>query len=113
MPAPSLLGITRGNSIARQLPPRRPTSARLTPEASSRTRTSPGPAIGVGMSPKLSTSGAAPVRSYQTAFIRKRLRSEGARECTAVEQDVLPGDEACLRPAEKRASQPKFLGIAE
>jgi len=41
----------------------------IDPEASSRTRTSPGPAIGVGASPKVSTSGAAPVRSYQTAFI--------------------------------------------
>src|SRR5260370_16507513 len=65
------------------------------------------------MSPKVSTSGAGPVRSYQTVFIRKRFQSERARECTTVEQDVLPGDEACPCPAEKRAGQPKFLGVAE
>src|SRR6266481_3291355 len=65
------------------------------------------------MSPKVSTSGAAPVRSYQTAFIQSGLPSERARECAAIEQDVLSGDEACFRPAEKRASEAKFLRVAE
>src|SRR6202163_518097 len=113
MPAPSRWVITRVNPVARSLPARRPTSAGLTPEASSRTRTSPGPATGVGMSPKVSTSGAAPVRSYQTAFISEHFHSQRARECAAIKQDVLARDKARLGAAEKRASLAEFLGVAE
>src|SRR4030088_2143965 len=43
----------------------------------------------------------------------ERLHSQRAWERAAIEQDVLSGDEACLGPAENRASPPAFLGVAE
>src|SRR5215813_1289676 len=68
IPAPSLFVMTFGYSIAGG-PRRRYVSDGLTPEASSFTRTSPWPALGVGSSPQTRTSSAAPCRSYQTARI--------------------------------------------
>src|SRR5437660_1374496 len=84
-------------------------TAGLTPDASSRTRTSTGPATGVGLSPRLRTSIAGPQRSYQTA----RIRLQRAREGATVEQDVLTGDEAGFRAAQERAGQAELFGIAK
>src|SRR5947209_14096202 len=72
-PAPSLLVMTLGYSMAGG-PRRRYVSDGLTPEASSFTRTSPWPALGVGSSPQTRTSSAAPCRSYQTARIVVSLK---------------------------------------
>src|SRR6202171_3488712 len=47
------------------------------------------------------------------SLVPNGLHSQRARKCAAIEQDVLPGDVACLGAAEKRASPPEFLGIAE
>src|SRR5947209_18994709 len=41
------------------------------------------------------------------------LTSERAGEGAAVEQDVLPGDEAGLGAAQECAGEPKFLGVAD
>src|SRR6202012_2585107 len=112
-PAPSLFGITRSNSIAAYEPARRPTSAGLTPDACRRTSTSPGPATGVGMSPKFSTSEAGPVRSYQTAFMHAVPASHRAGISTAVEQEVLASDKTGLGAAQECAGEPKLLGVAD
>src|SRR5262249_32809199 len=45
------------------------TSVGLSPEATTRRRTSPGPGSGTGSSPTFRTSAAAPTRSYQAARI--------------------------------------------
>src|SRR3954453_4318509 len=67
-PEPSLCGTIRGNGIG--LPshlPRFFVSPGFTPERATRTRTSPGPASGSGISPTWSTSAAGPGRWYQAA----------------------------------------------
>src|SRR5215212_3440672 len=51
------------------------TSPGLTPEAWTRTRTSPAPGRGASITPTVSTSLARPPRSYQAARIRKPPRS--------------------------------------
>src|SRR5689334_9771081 len=67
MPAPSLCGTTFAPPSGR--PARLFTSEGLTPETLSLTRTSPGPGSGVGRSPTIKTSRAAPLRSYHAAFM--------------------------------------------
>ena len=62
------------------VPARRPTSAGLTPEASRRTRTSPGAATGVGMSPKVSTSGGGPGSFVPDGFHQRRARITSCRD---------------------------------
>src|SRR5437764_11734355 len=45
--------------------------------------------------------------------VRTRPPSQRARERAAIEQDVLPGDEAGLVGAEKGTGEAKFLRVAE
>src|SRR5262245_1418589 len=66
-PAPSWWGTTRGKPIGRD-PARDFTSVGFRPEATIRTRTSPGPGSGTGISPTRKTSAAGPFFSYQAAF---------------------------------------------
>src|SRR5436190_898241 len=67
-PAPSLCGTTRGNGIVDPSHPRRFfVSPGFTPESEMRTRTSPAPGTGAGISPVARTSAAGPCRSYQAA----------------------------------------------
>lgn len=52
----------------------------FTPDAWTRTRNSPEPGFESGISPKVSTSRAGPLRSYQIAFMAASRRSRsGAR----------------------------------
>src|SRR5262245_34322671 len=66
-PAPSWWGTTRGKPIGRD-PARDFTSVGFRPEATIRTRTSPGPGSGTGILPTRKTSAAGPFFSYQAAF---------------------------------------------
>src|SRR5213079_565489 len=46
-------------------------------------------------------------------FAHTRPPSQRARKGAAIEQDVLSGNEACFRAAQKSASKAKFLRVAE
>src|SRR5487761_730503 len=78
VPAPSWCGTTRGKATGRPRQPLRPlVSDGLTAETAIFTRTSPGPGSGAGISPKIRTSRAGPVFSYQQAFIHRAYAMPG------------------------------------
>src|SRR6187402_2800564 len=102
-PAPSLCGVMRG-AIGGRL--ERPlTSDGLTPDALTCTQTSPSRGTGSSSSPTVSTSRAAPLRSYHAAFIYVLLgcASRTGRRYTSLPLPALQADDVCSCKSKKPA----------